>query len=394
MPPVTRHPIEAALDGLKRPTLLLTDSELEVAADGVSVVRLGVPAPAPPFGSVVVAVSDLAALRDSIAELPALGRARMVGVVVADAGAPLPLRIRPAWPSLQDLDARVEEGGAVTVARFASRLDVAEVLNGIGYAKGHPGHDGLVVARDYDPDAKVPPDVVVGAAPSEESAVLGRAPAVVTDPGPAPLDETLFNPSGFLREWTRGVVDLDPAWTATPRLIAQLRDAQGVRVTDGADQRVVAALAMSGVPLVARGDEAGLDDPQHREEHSVQQRRAALLEHSTFAWRCRLAERAGVRGPAYPPVSVAPDLTGDLVLTMPGEDPPHPDLVTDLLLARRYSGADLVGAGRGRTEAYGAVVPGDPVLLDRSWCRRIGTDPTRLLEAVRAAGGTDYRTRG
>ena len=103
----------------------------------------------------------------------------------------------------------------MTVARFASRLDVADVLAGIAYAEGRPGHDGLVVARDYDPDDKVPPDVVVGAAAVEESPVLGRAPAVVTDPGPAPLDETLFNPRGFRREWSRGVVDLDPSWTAT-----------------------------------------------------------------------------------------------------------------------------------------------------------------------------------
>jgi hypothetical protein len=44
-----------------------------------------------------------------------------------------------------------------------------------------------------------------------------------------------------------------------------------------------------------------------------------------------------------------------------------------------YSGADLVSAG-------------DTVLVDRSLVRRAGTDPARLREAVRAAGGTDYRT--
>lgn len=383
MPRVPRHLVEAAADGLKRPVLVVGDAD--AAADE---------APAsPPYGAVVLAASDLAALRVLLADLPDLGRARMVAVVVAEARGPLPLRTRPTWPALQDLDSRMEDGAAVTVAKFASRLDVADVFAGIAYADGRPGHAGLIVGRDYDPDDKVPPDVLIGAV-AEESPVLGRAPVAVTDPGPPPLDETLFNPCGFRREWSRGVVDLDPSWTATPGLVASLRDAQGVLLAPDADPRLVAALAMSGIPLVDRGAEADLDDPQRREEHSVRQRRAALLEHSTFAWRQRLAERTGVRVPAEPSVTVAPDLGGDLVLVLPTVEPPAPDLVTDLLLARRYSQADLVGAGPDPTEAYGAVVPGDPVLVDRSWCRRAGADLARLVEAVRAAGGTDYRTHG
>ncbi|HWM74930.1 MAG TPA: hypothetical protein VNQ53_14375 [Nocardioides sp.] len=372
MPTVPPPLVAAVVDGLKQPVLVLDGTVPEA------------PKPPPPYGSVVLVASDLAALRDAIGGLPDLGRARMVGVVVAEAASPLPLRIRPTWPTLLDLDARLEQRAGVTVAKFASRLDVADVLAGIAYADGRPGHGGLVVARDYDPDAKVPPDVVLGAGSVEESPVLGRPPAVVTDPGPAPLDETLFNPRGFRREWTRGVVDLDPSWTPTPGLIEVLRDAQGVRVPADADPRLVAALAMSGVPLVEPGDEAEtpswLGDPQQREEHSVRQSRAALLEHSTLAWRRRLAERAGVSGPTFPSVTVAPDLTGDLVLVTSTDQPPAPDLVTDLLLARRYSGADLVSAG-------------DTVLADRSLVRRVGTDPAQLIEAVRAAGGTDYRTR-
>ena len=176
------------------------------------------PPPAdPPFGSVVVAVSDLASLRAVVADLPALGRARMVAVVVAEAEAPLALRIHPRWPALQDLDARTEDGGAVTIARFTSRLDVAEVLAGIAYADGSAGHGGLVIAprlrrrrqgaaRRGDPRQA-----------TAESPVTGRAPVVVTDPGPEPLDETLFNPIGFRRDWDRGIVDLDPAGRRRPR---------------------------------------------------------------------------------------------------------------------------------------------------------------------------------
>ncbi len=369
MPTVPPSLVAAVVDGLKPPVLVLDGTLPEV------------PQPPSPYGAVVLVASDLVALRDALGDLPELGRARMIAVVVAEAGAPLSLRTRPTWPALQDLDARLEDGAAVTVAKFASRLDVADVLAGIAYADGRPGHDGLVVARDYDPDDKVPPDVVIGARAVEESPVLGRRPAVVSDPGPAPLDESLFNPRGFRREWTRGVVDIDPAWTATPALVEALRDAQGVRVQPGADERVVAALTMSGVPVVAPGDGADLDDPDRREQHSLRQRRAALLEHSTLAWRQRLAERAGVTGPTFPSVTVAPDVSGDLVLVTPTDEPPAPDLVTDLLLARRYSGADLVSAG-------------DMVLVDRSVVRRVGTDPARLLEAVRAAGGTDYRAHG
>ena len=75
----------------------------------------------------------------------------------------------------------------------------------------------------------------------------------------------------------------------------------------------------------------------------------------------------GVTRPTFPSVTVAPDLTGDLVLVMPTDEPPAPDLVTDLLLARRYSGADLVSAG-------------GTVLVDRSLVRRVGTDPAQLLD--------------
>lgn len=384
--------VDRVTEGLKQPVLVLTDADVP-----------GVP-PSPPFGAVVLAASDLSALRGMLDDLPALGRARMVGVVLAEAGAPVPLRVRPSWPALVDLDARTEGEGAVTVAKFAARVDVAEVLAGIAYAAGGGGHGGLVVGRAYDPDDKVPPDVLVGAAarpvpaspvresPVPESPVLGRAPAVVADPGPAPLDETLFNPCGFRREWSRGVVDLDPSWSATPGLVSRLRDAQGVRVAPGADRRVLAALTMSGVPLVEAGGEGVLDDADRREELSVRQRRDALREHSTYAWRARLAGRAGLRPPAEPTVTVAPDLSGDLVLALPDGQEPGPELVADLLLARRYSGADLVGAGTAPTERYGAVGAGDPVLVDRSWCRLVGTDPAALLAAVRATGGTDYRT--
>lgn len=356
MPPTAPTPnpllVQRVVEGLKPPVAVVTDSSPS-------------PSGSPPFGSVVVAVSDLARLRTALADLPSLGRARMIAVIVADALAPLALRIDPRWPALQDLDARLEEGAAVTVARFVSRLDVAEVLAGIAYAEGPPGHGGLLVGREYHPDDKVPVDVLIGDGSPAESPVLGRAPVVVGDAGPEPLDETLFNPIGFRRDWDRGIVDLDPSWTATPGLVASLRDAQGVRVPPGADERVVAALAMSGVPLVTGEEATDLDDPLRRELHSARQSRAALLEHSVFAWRRRLAARVGVRISTYPSED-------DVVLI---DDAAHgPDVLTDLLLAKRYSRADVV------------AIPGGPTLVDRTLLNELGG-----LDAILAAGHTVYR---
>lgn len=347
--------VQRVVEGLKPPVAVVTDAGPPTAGS-------------PPYGSVVVAVSDLAALRGALAELPALGRARTVAVVVADAPAPLPLRIDPRWPALQGLDARLEEGAAVTIARFTSRLDVADVLTGIAYADGAPGHGGLLVGSDYDPEDTVPVDIVTREGTFEESPVLGRAPVVIADAGPEPLDETLFNPIGFRRDWDRGIVDFDPTWTATPGLIASLRDAQGVRIPPDADERVVAALAMSGVPLVSADEAPHLDDPVRREEYSVRQGRAALIEHSIFSWRQRLAERAGVRISTYPSEDDMVLIDGDKVSY-------GPHVVTDLLLAKRYSGADVV------------EMPGGPTMVDRTLLREAGGP-----EAILAAGGTLYRT--
>ena len=38
--------------------------------------------------------------------------------------------------------------------------------------------------------------------------VIDRAPTVVTDPGPEPVDERVFNPIGFRKDWDHPVVDL------------------------------------------------------------------------------------------------------------------------------------------------------------------------------------------
>jgi hypothetical protein len=107
---------------------------------------------------------------------------------------------------------------------------------------------------------------------------------------------------------------------------------------------------------------------------------------------------------------------GDVVVKMDDDDWYGPDVVADLLLAKHYSGAELVGMPaelvylepirttvrrRGPSENFGAVVAGGTMTIDRGLLRAVGgfrSVPRHvdaaLLEDVRAAGGRVYRTQG
>jgi len=108
--------------------------------------------------------------------------------------------------------------------------------------------------------------------------------------------------------------------------------------------------------------------------------------------------------------------SGELVLKMDDDDWYGPDFVADLLLARGYSGADLVGVPLEyvyleprhetlrrdyRSETEVGVVAGGSTLLSRDLLSAIGGwRPVRrwvdasLLADVASAGGTIYRTHG
>lgn len=107
---------------------------------------------------------------------------------------------------------------------------------------------------------------------------------------------------------------------------------------------------------------------------------------------------------------------GDLLLKVDDDDWYGHDFIDDLLLARGYSGADLVGTPaefvyleplgltvrrRGETECFGRVVAGGTMLLDRGLLGSLGGFravtrfvDAQLLAAVRAAGGLTYRAHG
>ncbi|CAI9405944.1 glycosyltransferase [Nocardioides sp. T2.26MG-1] len=382
-------------------------------------------------GPVEVRFADLLELRSYA--VPTDGRAAVVRVVVESAPGALSLVPRPDWPQLRSLRSRRVDGANVLTARFAGPVSVVDLIAEIG-----------------------------------RQAVWPRVTAAL----PERLDVRVLNPIGFRPAWERGIVDL-PSGPPTRDLVESLRDAQGVRVGPQSESRTVAGLAMAGVPLVGPGlPDADLDDPLAREEHSLVLRRAALDEHGSVRWQRPVsvllatrrpeqlefalaqvarqrgvdslqlvlaphgfeADEATVRAAVGPAVDVrvvpaaadtvfgdvlhaaASTADGDVLLKMDDDDWYAPDVVADLLRARAYSGAELVGmpaefhylaprdltVKRGHpTEVYARFVAGGTMMVDREVLREVGGFRSvrkyvdaQLLTAVTAAGGAIYRTHG
>jgi len=374
-------------------------------------------------------------------------------------------------------------------------------------------------------DVEVPPDVLLTAATAApgENAVLGRAPVSVGSTT-APVDEIVVNPVGYLSDVTGPVATLQrlgatwriktpesevlvdaPIGLGDPH-VRRLRDLRGVQVDWPAAEApgltlLVAGLAMAGVPVTSGpvptwaapglggladvvAADVDLDSMLTRDEHSVRLRRAAFAEHSTFAWRRRLAATAGVRGPEHPTVSIllatkrphqlehalaqvarqrgadielvlathgitadpalvrkvvgdlpvvqlerpestpfgdvltaaAQAASGDLLLKLDDDDWYGPDAISDLLMARRYSGAALVGMPaeftylqqvdttirrNDRTEFYARFVAGGTIMIERGLLQSVGWFRSvrkyvdkQLLQAVEATSAPIYRTHG
>ena len=107
---------------------------------------------------------------------------------------------------------------------------------------------------------------------------------------------------------------------------------------------------------------------------------------------------------------------GDLVLKMDDDDWYSSDFVADLLLARAYSGAEMVGTPaefhylvekdvtvrRGhRAELYAPFVAGGTMLVERGLLREVGGFRSvrryvdaQLIAAVQRAGAATYRAHG
>lgn len=364
-----------------------------------------------PFSSIVLAVRDRVHLHRSVSAVPNLGRVRWIGCWMSQPGGRAPSIVpRPEWPRLAKLQVACASS-AFAVAEFARPVAVRRVL--IDFARHSAGQrlapgwpvlgaladdpnrwpvadPGAVVADDVatavlPEDPRIPPDLFLQVDPvslavteAEPNPITGRRPVVVgfepdidwasfdalSPAGQAAaavragmvavggLDEHVFNPSGFKREWELPVVPLvpDPAHPhfveveiggrrrcidtrrgVTDEDVHALRSVQGVRADwrGGTGPvgyaRLLVALTMAGVPVVTNGippwaplvlgqelsdelmREADLREPLAREEASLRLRRTALRSHSSQGWRARLAAQAGV--PAKPAATLSVLLT-------------------------------------------------------------------------------------
>ena len=471
------------------------------------------------YDRVAVTVRDRGELRAM--RVPRGVRSAALAIWLDEGTSALSMTPRPEWPELQLIRSRAVDAGWLTVLRFAAPVPVHRVVEELGRQAVWPdqaGQRGVVIG--FEATDKVPADAVIADwydtwDDDADMSPTGREPLHVTDPDPVMelgrLDERVLNPTGFTREAAEPVLDLaelDWGRGPTEALVRRLRPAVGVRAALPQAEpllaaRVMAGLAMAGIPLVADDLDAAvaahlgprvaaaitapvdLTDDGAREEHSVLTRRAALTEFSSTAWRRRVGGLAGIRFAHQPAVSVVmatrrPDLlehalgqvarqrgverlelvlaphgfepdaarvgelagnvtvqvvsqpedvlfgdvlhaaarvaSGDVVVKMDDDDWYAPDMVADLLLARSYSGAELVGMPddvyflepRDETirigqpsEVYRQFVAGGTILVERGLLHEVGGFRSvrrhvdaQLIGAVRAAGGATYRTHG
>ena len=416
---------------------------------------------------VAVAVRDRLALRAF--GVPEGVKARVVAVFVEYAAGPVTVVPRPEWPALSRIRARAAAGGWMTVLHFARRVDVADLLAELGRQAVHRGSGDLWSVSGSATDHRSP---LPGSLDQRVLNPIGFDTAPTAPTAPVVDAATLDLRDGATEQL---VADLRPAagvrvetWDdATFRAVAGLAMA-GVPVTAAtapAEQLGAEVAAAITAPVE-------LDDVLAREEHSLVLRRAALDAFSrpsrTPAVSIVLATRrpdmldfavgqvARQRGVDALELVLAPhgfevdearvlDLLGpdtalqvcpqpetvifgdvlaaaaraaegDVILKMDDDDWYAPDAIADLLRARSYSGAELVGmppefhylverdltVRRGHpSEHYATFVAGGTMMVDRAMLREVGGFRSvrkyvdaQLLAAVRAAGGAIYRTHG
>jgi hypothetical protein len=115
---------------------------------------------------------------------------------------------------------------------------------------------------------------------------------------------------------------------------------------------------------------------------------------------------------------IAAIASGPVLLKMDDDDWYGPDFLSDLLLARNYSGSDIVGCAAEfvfleelnitvrrawRTEVFGHTVSGGALMIDRATFQAVdgfrsletpGPEDALIQDDVRDAGGSSYRSQG
>ncbi len=390
-------------------------------------------------------------------EWPAGVRTPVLGVW--SAGGAITLETRPEWPRLLALRSRPAAGRWWTVLRFAEAVDVAAVLDEIArQSVWRDRHDGRVLRARLDAPLVGPLD----------ERTLNPIGFVTANDGRVVDAATLDRVTPAVVAGLRGAAGVRVAdWTPdTTRTVAALALA-GVPVV--ADTAPVELGALLRDAITAHVD---LADPIAREEHSLVTRRAAFDIFSSVAGQpmvsvvlatrrddmldfalAQVARQRGVdslelvlaphgfdvplarvRDAVGPDVAVQvlpqPETTlfgdvldaaaraagGDVVLKMDDDDWYAPDVVADLLRARAYSGAELVGmpaelhylaepdltVKRGHpVELYSSFVAGGTMLVDRTALREAGGFravrkyvDAQLIDALQAMGAAIYRTHG
>lgn len=426
---------------------------------------------------VELVVADRAALR--ALRLPHGIRTTTVVVRLDDADRVLGLSPRPEWAALVSLSARVEDGGCTCELVFAAPVPVHAVVAELGRQSVWPdrvGGRGIVLVGEEL--RKVPADLDPAAYPALPGPLDERVlnptgfradadgPVVDLPPG-APAAASFVDS-------LRGARGVRVDASSDPRTVAALAMAGvpligeppaslGPAVADGIRAPVDLAdpLAREEHSVVLRraahstysthawrgrlGELSGVR-VHHQPAVSVvlATRRPEMLQHAL----AQVARQRGVDSlelvlaphgfvPDLPPtpgvaVTVVPaagdavfgDVLnaavaaagGDVVLKMDDDDWYGPDFVLDLLLARAWSGAELVGTPddwhylepRDTTIRLGTpvetptgFVAGGSMLLDIGLLRELGgfasvprAVDAHLIGAVRRAGGAIYRTHG
>ncbi|MDN4173233.1 hypothetical protein QWY28_09795 [Nocardioides sp. SOB77] len=392
---------------------------------------------------VTLRFADRTALRGYPA--PAGVLARTVEVLLdADPG-PLGFVPRPEWPPLRRYRAHATDRGWRVVVRLAGHVEVAAVLAELGrYAvrpvvevtQRRPGltlDDRVLNAEGFGP-ADGPVVDVTAAEPSEQlvrdlrahaaaHVTATTAPAVVAGLAMAGVPLVGEAPAGLdrtLREQVAAAVDL-----ADPRA----REEHSVLLRRAALDAHGPVRRQPSVSVVLATKRPEMLDHALRQvakQRGVDRLELVLAPHGFDSDPVGVQQRAGVPTTVLPqpPDAVFGDVltaasraaAGELVLKMDDDDWYGPDFVADLLRARGWSGADVVGTPaeqhylapltttvtRGhRAEAWTRFVAGGTILLPRDLLREVGWwrqvrrfVDAQLLVAVHAAGGTVYRTHG
>ena len=458
-----RRPRDDVVDGAR--------GAAAVPAAGLLMLRL-----APPWDPALLAPGRHDAVELVLADREELRAVRLphgirtttVVVRLADDDRALSLTPRPEWAPLVSVAARPGE----TTLVFARPVPVHAVVAELGRQAVWPdrvGGRGLVVAGEEL--RKVPADVdpaTVCAALTEPDPVLALGPSTSgcsTRPGARPTPPpSRSRPTPSRSPWPvpRCAARCCTAERLPPALAAALGPAVSAALTAPLDADDPLAREEHAVVLRRAahttfsthawrrrlGELAGIR-VHHQPAVSVvlATRRPELLAHALAqVERQRGVERielvlaphgfdagARARWPAPPRRRRAPGARptrcsatcctarspaagGDVVLKMDDDDWYGPDFVADLLLARAWSGAELVGTPddwhylepRDQTvrlgspvEDYKQFVAGGTMLLDVGLLREVGgfrsvprAVDAHLIGAVRRAGGAVYRTHG